>query len=79
MPDPQNRPDAPDPSSVERNPLGLGPRDREGSNTGSIDDTSYEARDSDPYETGEPRKNLGERSPRGSSPVDESTPSSDEP
>jgi hypothetical protein len=40
----------------ERNPLGLGPNDRESSNTGSIEDTAYDAVASDPYLTGEPRK-----------------------
>lgn len=48
----------PDPSSPERNPLGLGPRDAKGSNTGSTADTSYDAVGSDPYTTGEPRKDL---------------------
>lgn len=46
------------PSSPERNPLGLGPRDPEDSNTGSIADTSYDAQGSDPYTTGEPRKDF---------------------
>ena len=53
-----HRPDAPHPSSPERNPLGLGARDPEGSSTGSAADTSYAARGSDPYTTGEPRKDL---------------------
>jgi hypothetical protein len=57
MPDHHDRPAA-DPSSPERNPLGLGPRDRESSNTGSTADTSYDAHGSDPYTTGEPRKDL---------------------
>ena len=74
MPD---RSDAPDPSSPERNPLGLGPRDPEGSNTGSIEDTSYNAHGSDPYTTGEPRKDFG--SAGGSPPADRDVPSSDEP
>ena len=69
--------DAPDPSSPERNPLGLGPRDREGSNTGSVDDTSYNAHGSDPYTTGEPRKDF---TPAGEGdPADPETTSSDEP
>lgn len=40
------------------NPLGLGPRDREGSDTGSVEDTSYDAAGSDPYTTGEPEKEF---------------------
>ena len=48
----------PDPSSPERNPLGLGPRDSKSSNTGSTADTSYDAVGSDPYTTGEPRKDM---------------------
>jgi len=47
----------PDPS-LDNNPLGLGPRDAEESNTGSVEDTRYDAKDSDPYTTGEPRKSL---------------------
>jgi hypothetical protein len=62
------RPGAPDPSSPERNPRGLGARDAEGSNTGSIADTSYNAHGSDPYTTGEPRKDF---TPSGSAPADE--------
>ena len=58
-----DRPDAPDPSAPERNPLGLGPRDPEGSNTGSTADTSYNARGSDPYATGEPLAGLDARPP----------------
>jgi hypothetical protein len=76
----------------EENPLGLGPRDRESSNTGSVEDTSYDARGSDPYTTGEPRKELDDlrdfeaRTPRDapggpseSIPADEDTTSSEEP
>ena len=67
----------------ERNPLGLGPRDREGSNTGSTDDTSYDAHGSDPYRTGEPRKEFdtGEQGTGGtrSRPADPDVASSDEP
>ena len=77
-----DRSDAPDPSSPERNPLGLGPRDPEGSNTGSIADTSYNAHGSDPYTTGEPRKDFTPSggAPAGeSSPADPDLPSSDEP
>ena len=66
----------------ENNPLGIGPRDREGSNTGSTEDTSYNAHGSDPYETGEPDK----RSRPGPTPdprlrdgADPDTTSSDEP
>ncbi len=72
-----NPPAAPDPSSPERNPLGLGPRDRESSNTGSVADTSYEARGSDPYTTGEPGEERGAAGP--STPADPQVPSSDEP
>ncbi len=43
----------------EPNPLGLGANDRESSNTGSIEDTAYDAVASDPYLTGEPRKEFG--------------------
>ncbi len=73
-------PDRPtDPSAPEQNPLGLGPRDREGSNTGSVADTSYNARGSDPYTTGEPDK-RGVGGPTGpSTPADPDVPSSDEP
>ena len=52
------RPDPSHPSSPERNPLGLGARDAESSNTGSTADTSYDAHGSDPYLTGEPRKDF---------------------
>ncbi len=77
MPD---RPNAPDPSSPEVNPLGLGPRDREGSNTGSVEDTSYNALGSDPYTTGEPRKDFGtDRPRRDAEGADPETPGSDEP
>lgn len=41
----------------EHNPLGLGSRGPE-SNTGSTEDTSYDAKGSDPYVTGEPTKDL---------------------
>ena len=51
-------PDRPDREPPEQNPLGLGPRDRESSNTGSVADTSYDAQGSDPYTTGEPRKRF---------------------
>jgi hypothetical protein len=47
----------------ERNPLGLGANERESSNTGSIEDTAYDAVASDPYLTGEPRKEFARRSP----------------
>lgn len=72
----------------EDNPLGLGPRDRDSSNTGSVEDTSYDARGSDPYTTGEPRKKLDdlrdfEKSTPGktseSIPADPDTTSSEEP
>lgn len=64
MTDERDRPDrdAGDPSSPENNPLGLGARESESSNTGSIADTSYNARGSDPYTTGEPRKDPSARS-----------------
>ena len=42
--------------SRDDNPLGIGPRDRESSNTGSTADTSYDAVGSDRYPTGEPRR-----------------------
>ena len=68
------------------NPLGIGPRDRESSNTGSEADTSYDAAGSDPYETGEPRKDFSDlreferdRHARPSTPADPDVPSSDEP
>ena len=73
-----DRPTRPDPSAPERNPLGLGARDRESSNTGSTADTSYDAHGSDPYTTGEPRKDFG-ATPGGSQPADPDVPSSDEP
>ena len=75
------RDDAADPTSPERNPLGLGPRDRESSNTGSTEDTSYNAHGSDPYVTGEPQKDFGGRQPGAgrSTPADPDAPSSDEP
>ena len=76
MPDPAN---PPDPSAPDRNPLGLGPGDREGSNTGSIADTSYNARGSDPYTTGEPRKDFDAAPPGETTPADPDVPSSDEP
>jgi len=56
MTDERRTGDAPGP---EDNPLGLGARDREGSNTGSVADTHYDAVDSDPYTTGEPVKDPG--------------------
>ncbi len=74
MPD---HPNAPDPSSPARNPLGLGPRDRESANTGSIADTSYAARGADPYTTGEPGERDADAGP--STPADPDVPSSDEP
>ena len=81
---------SPDPSAPEHNPLGLGPRDHESSNTGSTADTTYDARDSDPYTTGEPQKRFDDLSedpsprvgaPRGGAPTpaDPDVPSSDEP
>jgi hypothetical protein len=53
-----DRPDKSDRSSPEKNPLGLGARDPESSNTGSVADTSYDAQGSDPYTTGEPKKHF---------------------
>lgn len=47
------------PRTPEPNPLGLGANDRESSNTGSIEDTAYDAVASDPYLTGEPLKEFG--------------------
>jgi hypothetical protein len=67
----------------DENPLGLGARDRESSNTGSADDTSYDAQGSDPYATGEPRKDFGgidgAASHRERDGADPDVPSSDEP
>ena len=63
----------------EQNPLGLGPRDPESSNTGSIEDTSYNARGADPYTTGEPRKDTETSSTDASTPADPETSSSEEP
>ena len=74
-----DRANTPDPSSPERNPLGLGPRDPIGSNTGSIEDTSYNARGTDPYTTGEPRKDAETSSTDASRPADPETSSSEEP
>ena len=53
----------------EPNPLGLGANDRESSNTGSIEDTAYDAVASDPYLTGEPRKEFGHAADVAPSPV----------
>lgn len=75
MPD---RPSPPDRSSPEQNPLGLGARDPESSNTGSIADTSYNAQGSDPYPSGEPRRRF-EDVPGDATPADPDVPSSDEP
>ncbi len=69
------RPAADDPSGPERNPLGLGPRDRESSNTGSIADTSYNAYGADPYTTDDPPG----AATGPSTPADPDAPSSDEP
>ena len=63
MTDDRRRPERDDPSHAENNPLGLGTRGPEGSNTGSITDTQYDAVNSDPYTTGEPAKDL--RTPAG--------------
>lgn len=81
MPD---RPDAHDPSSPEHNPLGLGSRGRESSNTGSTADTSYDAHGSDPYTTDEPRRDpsasrTDASRTDASTPADPASPSSDEP
>jgi len=70
-PDESSESERTDPSSPAVNPLGLGPRGRESSNTGSAADTSYDAQGADPYTTGEPRKDFGG--------ADAETPSSDEP
>lgn len=81
MPDRTNRPeqsDQDDPTSPERNPLGLGPRDKEGSNTGSISDTSYNALRSDPYLTGEPEKRFDDDAAGDGVPADPETSDSDE-
>ena len=74
-----DRPNPRDPRSPERNPLGLGARDRDSSDTGSTDDTSYNAHGSDPYRTGEPLKDVTSPPATGSHPADPDTPSSDEP
>jgi hypothetical protein len=78
-----------DPSAPDVNPLGLGPRDRESANTGSVDDTRYNAVGADPYTTGEPERRFDDdddardvvapdrQSP--SRPADPEVPSSDEP
>ena len=63
----------------EQNPLGLGPRDPESSNTGSIEDTAYDAVASDPYTTGEPRKDTEASSTDPGTPADPETSSSEEP
>ncbi len=70
----------------DNNPLGIGPRDRESSNTGSEADTSYDAHGSDPYEHGEPRRDFSDlreferdRHASPSRPADPDVPSSDEP
>jgi hypothetical protein len=60
MTDERRRGDA---RAPEDNPLGLGPRDREGSNTGSVADTHYDAVGSDPYTTGEPVRDPGATDP----------------
>jgi hypothetical protein len=54
-----------DSRAPEDNPLGLGPRDREESSTGSVADTHYDAVESDPYTTGEPVKDPGAPGPTG--------------
>jgi hypothetical protein len=76
-----DRPADRDPSAPDRNPLGMGPRDPESSNTGSVADTSYDAQGSDPYTTGEPRKRFDDAAHTGgaSRPADPDVPSSDEP
>jgi hypothetical protein len=76
MPD---RPNPTHPSSPQRNPLGLGPRDRESSNTGSTADTSYNAYGSDPYTTGEPAREPAAPEAAASTRADGDTTASDEP
>ena len=56
------------PSLPERNPLGLGARDPESSNTGSTDDTSYDAVGSDPYPPDQAYRDRGEP-PAGDAPA----------
>jgi len=77
-----------DPSAPDVNPLGLGPRDRESSNTGSVEDTRYNAVGADPYTTGEPERRFDDdvvrdasppERPSPSRPADPEVPSSDEP
>ena len=74
-----DRHERPDPSSPERNPLGIGARDPESSNTGSTADTSYNAVGSDVNPAGEADKSFGDESRRESRPADPDVPSSDEP
>ena len=61
------------------NPLGLGPRDHDGSNSGSVADASYDAVGSDPYTTGEPEKKLEDLKRFERSLDDQQLPRSDEP
>lgn len=68
-----------DPTTPDRNPLGLGSRGRESSNTGSTEDTSYDAHGSDPYTTGEPEKRFDDVASKRSVRADPDVPSSDEP
>jgi len=67
-----------DKTGPDQNPLGLGSRGEQ-SNTGSSADTSYDAAGSDPYTTGEPKKDFGSGAAGASSPEDAALPSSDEP
>jgi hypothetical protein len=69
-------PDRSDREPPEQNALGLGPRDRESSNTGSVADTSYAARGSDPYTTGEPDDEKDFDGVGGSTPADPDVPTS---
>ncbi len=81
MADPRNARDR-EQGAPERNPLGLGARDAGDAHTGSTVDTSYDAQGSDPYRTGEPRKDAASGAgddPGRSVPADPDVPSSDEP
>jgi hypothetical protein len=74
-----DRRQSPDPNSPERNPLGLGARDRERSNTGSTADTSYDAVGSDVNPAREADRRFDDESRRESRPADPDVPSSDQP
>lgn len=77
-----------DPSDPGLDPLGLGPRDRESSNTGSVEDTRDDAVAADPNTTGEPERRVDDAAdgarprrdaPSPSRPADPDVRSPDEP